>query len=82
MHLCDCRECDSCCMTPGPAAYKAVRDGRTMHLCTRCNLSTDRGLTLIIEPNADLEPYARWDALGYFCLIADLSAMAHPAGSA
>lgn len=83
MHLCDCRECDSCCNTPGPAAYLAMRDGKNMHLCTRCNLSSDRGLTLIVDPRTDdLDAYARWDALGFFCLLAELQAMSHPAGNA
>lgn len=83
MHLCDCRECENCCDHPGPAAFMATRGGKTMHLCTRCNLPSDRGLTLIIDPRTDdLEAFARWDALGYFCLLADMKAMYHPVGDA
>ena len=68
---CECIH-DACqCSTrgPGPAAYTAVRDGKRMRLCTRCDLFQDRPTKeLLVKSMADLPLFEEYDSLGGLCL--------------
>lgn len=67
----DC-ECDGPCrcstpaklvQMPGPAAYRIERDGRTLHVCTRCTQPDDTN----VQPIATLSEiplYREYDPTG------------------
>lgn len=76
---CECKG-STCCNGQGPAAYEAVRDGRHMLLCTRCNMAGDE-LTVLVQPNEPAGLYVQFDSLGALVLalrIAEQTAQATP----
>lgn len=66
--LCDCGG-PTCCGGMGPAAFSVVRDGKTMNVCTKCDLPDDvdkKTLPGIADMPAAL--FMDFDALGAMCL--------------
>lgn len=62
-------ECDNgvvggCCLGNGPVAFEVVRDGRTMRLCTRCDLSDDKNKRLLVTEADNLEIFLNHDVMG------------------
>lgn len=66
---CECRDGagSGCCRGEGPAAYEATRGGRTLRLCTRCDLSTDTTICLVRKED-DMALFLNFDPLGALCL--------------
>ncbi len=65
---CECREGCQCAVLVGPAAWKIKRGNRVMHVCTRCDLSTDTQKSPLPKRGDDLAVFHRYDDLGGFCL--------------
>lgn len=61
---CDDQGCQ-CDWNPGPAAYTVVRDGKTMKVCTRCDLTSDKPTRkLLVTEDTDPVVFAEYDLLG------------------
>ncbi len=67
-------ECDgpTCCGGRGPAAFRVTRGGKSMLLCTRCNLSSDTEKVLLVTSHDKASVYADFDALGAMCILLGL----------
>lgn len=62
---CECRDGCQCALRPGPAAFAAVRNGRKVKLCTRCDVSSDKPtLELLVQRDTPIGPFLEWDGLG------------------
>ena len=88
LHECDCRECACCSVIPGPAVYNVTRDGVRMHVCTRCDLSTDldKESIPVVELAEHIDELFEYDPLGTVVLLSQtpaLTALVHgPVGEA
>lgn len=68
--------CDGsmCCGGRGPAVYQVVRNGKTIRLCTKCDLSSDSDKTLLVrKTDKTAKILMDFDALGAFCIVNDLA---------
>lgn len=65
-----------CSISAGPAVFTVIREGRTMRVCTKCDLSTDRATRILLvqgeDPVTFLDTLMAWDALGGWCVLAEL----------
>ena len=67
-------QCDgpTCCQGRGPAAYRVEREGRTMRVCTKCDLSSDANKTLLVTEKDKADVWMEFDALGAFRIMHEL----------
>ena len=71
---CECRNGCRCACYAGPAAYEVIRNGKTMKVCTRCDLSSDVATRkLLVTEDESGGEYGRWDSLGLFCILGELA---------
>ena len=66
--VCECRDGCQCAGVGGPAAFEVVRVNRTLRVCTRCLLSGDTERRLLVTAADKREPWASYDALGFFVI--------------
>ena len=68
-------ECEDCHSQPNtiPVAYEVLRAGKTLNVCTRCNLSSDTVIGLLVNENTPGAPFVEYDALGAMGLALDLA---------
>lgn len=73
-------ECDgpSCCRGRGPAAFRVIRNGKAMLVCTMCDTSSDKNKELLMPKDADLEVFYDFDPLGGICLEQYLKGVLKP----
>ena len=58
-----------CCKGRGPAAFEVIRNGKTVKLCTRCNLTSDTATRRqLVTHEDDPSVFFKFDPLGAFCL--------------
>lgn len=69
---CECPARGMCCNGYGPAAYLVERDGKKLKLCTRCDLSGDKRIKILVK-KSQLEEYFDFDPLGGMVLAMDLN---------
>lgn len=67
-------ECTKSCGIHGPdndAPCFAIveRNGVTIRICTRCQLSSDKKVALLVDAETAAQPFQDYDILGYFCLL-------------
>ena len=70
---CECRQGCQCAGVPGPAAELITRDGKRMRVCTRCTLPGDSEREWLLTEESPSEPFASYDALGFFCAAMHLA---------
>lgn len=70
---CECADTCDCKDKPGPAAYEVERSGKTIHVCTRCDLTSDKNKRLLLRASDNAKPFIDYDALGAMCILFDLS---------
>ena len=58
---CECNEGCPCEQGAGPAAYLIKRAGRTLKVCTRCMLSGDEKLKVLVTRAVSPLPFIKWD---------------------
>ena len=58
---CECPEHPNC---QGPAFYEVKRDGKTIKVCTRCDLPSDTDKKFLIKEDQVIGPFWRYDKLG------------------
>ncbi len=68
IELCECRQGCQCQEHPGPAAFLVERDLKQMKVCTRCDLSSDRFLCLLVTDETEAAPFVEYDAMGAMVL--------------
>ena len=56
-------------MGTGPAAYRLLRDGKAMNVCTRCYLTVDKERVALVQGTDKLAPFMAYDPLGCIALI-------------
>lgn len=68
-------ECDgaTCCGGRGPAAYRVTRKGRSMLVCTKCDLSSDTDKVLLVTKDDPAQVWMDFDALGAVCIMFKLA---------
>ena len=66
--VCECNG-ETCCGGVGPAAFAVTRNGKRMHVCTRCHLSSDTNKKLLLTEKDQAKPFLDFDALGWFCIL-------------
>lgn len=62
-----------CAAHAGPAAFSVVRNGRTIRVCTRCDLPTDSERRLLVSGADPSDPFFHYDILGFMCIGAELA---------
>jgi len=72
------RGCECICTAHGnhistPVAYLISREGREMKVCTRCQMSNDKIISMLIDRETPSNPYIEFDALGAMLLIMRLT---------
>lgn len=70
---CECRDGCGCAGIPGPAAFTVERHGKTVRVCTRCDLTSDSNKALLVTEDTPMDAYGNWDGLGLFCLAGMLA---------
>lgn len=73
--VCECPQpTGMCCGGTGPAAYAVTRAGKRLNVCTRCDLSTDTERVLLIRMEDEtVDVFRVFDAMGFFCILAELA---------
>ena len=69
---CECKDCDpisECAHSCAPIAFSVERNGKTIKVCTRCDLSTDKNKKLLVTMKMEMSWFFDYDALGAFCLV-------------
>ena len=56
-------------MGTGPAAYRLLRNGKAMNVCTRCYLTVDKERVSLVQIADNLAPFMQFDPLGCVALI-------------
>lgn len=51
-----------CCGGHGPAAFEVERDGKTIRVCTKCDLSSDKNKVLLVKESDDKKIFIKHDA--------------------
>lgn len=74
--LCECVLGCQCQIIRGPAAFQVERNGRTLKVCTRCNLSGDRNQKLLVGMNDPMRVFMNYDPLGAMAIAFELSEQA------
>lgn len=72
---CECTDCGAmsrCTGSNAPVAWRVRRDGEEIKVCTRCKLSDDEKLELLVDEETPSGPYADYDSLGLFGLMAEV----------
>lgn len=71
---CQCPQASGmCCGGLGPAAFRVTRNGTTLLLCTRCDMTSDTDKQLLVTGDEPADLYVNFDALGAFCIMATLA---------
>ena len=72
---CECKDCGIMCECTHSCApvWKIVeRKGKQIKVCTRCDLSTDKTIKLLVDEKTPIKPFMDYDALGAFCIIGEI----------
>lgn len=68
---CEC-VCGTCAESKGPAAYWVLREAASLKVCTRCILSSDDILEMMLSTRTSPVPYVVWDSIGALRLALEL----------
>lgn len=73
---CACTDCRVHAERPAetaPVAYTVVRGGKQFNVCTRCNLSDDEIVALLVNRETPAGPFVEYDAIGAVCLCSRMN---------
>lgn len=73
---CDCGNHAATHLTP--LALLVSRDGHELRVCTRCVLSTDTSLALLVSTQMPADVFVEFDALGAFMVLGYLADQSLP----
>lgn len=68
---CECKDCGimcECTHSCAPVAFLVGRKGKRIKVCTRCDLSSDKIIKLLLDKNTPMKHFFDYDALGALCL--------------
>jgi len=72
---CECTSCTAssrCAGEDAPVAYLVQRGQKQIHVCTRCELSSDTRVRLLVNEDTPVGPYMDYDPLGGLCLFGEV----------
>lgn len=72
--VCDCDSgvAGGCCLGTGPAARTAIREGKEVRLCTRCNLLKDKSTEKLLVTKEHLQTFLDYDYIGSLAIQFEL----------
>lgn len=74
---CECTSNCQCSVEAGPAAYIVVRNGKKIKCCTRCNLSDDSIVNVLVSkhmPSSEfMKVFFEYDPLSIFTIREEIT---------
>lgn len=73
---CECQDCNiysNCGKSIAPVTKLVERNGKRIKVCSRCDLSSDKLIKLLVNKNTPAKALIDYDALGAMCIMSEIS---------